>query len=166
MVQDFSKEVFNSKEKVGFFLNELTVYKLNEDVNDALYLLKKVDFENYSILLENLVEELQVIIVSKSNSDKTTTAVFRKEGYHKFYISGCKFCSNDFIEKNASQIFKEVLKGNYKEKIKLKSNKIIEKQVSLLNITRKVKTGWFDFFKKPDKIIDKTGMNVLIKVEP
>ncbi|QMU65445.1 MAG: hypothetical protein GKR88_15105 [Flavobacteriaceae bacterium] len=165
MVQDFSKEVFNSKEKIDVFLDGLATYNLNEDVANALRLLKKIDFKNHSVLLENLIEEFQVIVVSKSNPDETITAVFRREGHHKFYISGCKFCSNDFRESNLLELFEVILKGNYRDKILLKSGEILEKEVSLLNITRRIKTGWFNFFRNPDKTINKTGMDVLTEEE-
>ena len=161
MDRDFSKEVFSENEQIKLFLDELKTFNINKDVYISMNLLREIDFKHYYVLIENLINELQIIVVSKSDADYTITAVFRNNGYHKFYVGGCKFHFEGFKKQSLSEVFRKILEGQYKERTLLKSGKVIEKQISILNVCKKIKIGWFNIFTKFDSLIEKDGFSVL-----
>ncbi len=160
MDQGFSKEVINKKSEIIHFLNYYKNDGFKKEVIESLNQLKNIDFDKYSVLIENLIAELQIIIYSKNNYDDSVTMVFRNKGYDKFYIKGCKFISNEFKE-DIPKIVLSILEGNYSVTTFKRAGKILTNKVMLLGTEKKSEIGVFNCFKRPNAIEKNKGTSVL-----
>ncbi len=140
---------------------------LKTKFNSVFLLLKRVDYKKYSLHIEDLIDELQLILYSKdANNEDCITIAFRENYYTKFYIQDCKFLITDFchdtkqIDDLIYEIIETILKGDYRIKLSKSKNATISNEISILGITKKNSYGFF--CRKIDSLDEKKGNTMLI----
>lgn len=173
MDQDFSGVNIRNIEELLNFIDSSEFSKVNTILKTKFIgivsLLKRVNYKKYSIHIEDLTDELQLILHSQSASNEDSITIAFREKYHtKFYIQDCKFLITDFykeakqIDDPIYEIIETILKGDYSIKLSKSKNVVISNEISILGVTKKNSYGLFNFFKKVDSFDKKKGNTMLV----
>jgi len=173
MDQDFSGVNIKNIDELLNFIDSSEFSKVNTILktkfSGIVSLLKRVDYKKYSIHIEDLIDELQLILYSRStNNEESITIAFREKYYTKFYIQDCKFLITDFYKETEQaddlhyNIIETMLKGDYNIKLSKSKNVVVSNEISILGITKKNSYGFFNFLKKIDSLDKKKGNAIII----
>ncbi|AWH84311.1 hypothetical protein HYN59_03910 [Flavobacterium album] len=142
----------NNEEDFTNFILYFEQSNVNENIKrevlDILPLLKNLNYDLINVLYEDLEIEFELIFFEPTADDSGKVIITFRDLSFKIYINGCKFRSEDFLDKTVNDILYLILSGEYFVTETFYNDELLSFEVQFMDMKKKSEYGLFNFYKK------------------